>query len=1011
MAWKALGLSLAVQPGLGAAEPPAEVAVETKLVASDGAEGDNFGAAVAVSGDVLVACAPWADVEGRETSGAVYLFRRDPATNQWVEQKRVMPDDGDYGSIEMRVAVDGDTIVVGAPYATLNEFQQGAVHIFGRHHGGPDNWGQVAKLSDDAVGSGGHFGSSVAIQGDLLVVGASEGSARHGWVRLYERHRGGVDHWGEVTTLSYSAVGDAGNVVSFGSAVALSGDRLLVGAANTSVSYSGEADGAGYLFRRDPADPDHWEYLARLITPGADECVGGRLVSEIWLESVEWREEAHRCATEDSETDNDDFGYAVALDGEIAVVGARFAEGADGSYSVGAAYVYQPDPSGGDQWSFVARLTPGEAVGVEYFGSAMALAADTVLVGAKGTSIDSRDDQGAAYVFQRDLAGSWSEAQTLTASDGLSQDYFGVAVALLGPARFVGAYGQQGWRGTVYVHEPSEPDVPVVECQPAFPATDTLQSATEVISSAGVILAAGPGALAEPLPVWIHEVDPPAEPLFSGVTPLGAYHSIGAQCTTFAPPRTPFVVGLPVPESAETSRLAVAVLVPASSIVGGPLSGGVWEVVIGEYDPTRRLYSVRLHGLAVEGSTFVLIESPSFEAGSPETDGARSAPRFDVRCLFWQQPGTCGRQDERDAADALAEAYRRFTQQGFPEPALNMQGPLASDQASHAFIVRPARRFSLGCDGNVEDGYYNRFTGNIVFCGVLPPDRLSSVTRHEIFHAIQNAYPDVRRQTTDDWVIEGTASAAEAATLDGVMHRTPARSLRQVDVTLTRPRPTRVRVRPYPYEAQDFWVYLFRSPNAAGVPRDLPLRELGSFFDRGASTASVADRLQNPPGMTFRPLGDEYWAWVKNQVVEKTDVTFDGALANRCQIQASVVANPLLFSYAAASDHIYGHFDSGLDARVVIIEFPGTEAPDGQGGIEMRGLANATILAEGGGDGLAYKVYRENDALDCQTDVQDGERVFAELEPGAIVYVVLANKAYGSDVAPPLFKVTVRVAE
>jgi FG-GAP repeat len=190
-------------------EAPQQSLVETKLVASDGGEGDQFGFPLAIGGDVLVIGAPNATIDGRLGAGAVYIFLRNSPLDPWVEHKRLVPNDGDIKSSEMTIAIDGETLVVGAPYNTLDKFQEGAVYIFERNAGGGDNWAQVAKLINLSVGFGGHFGSSVAIQGDLLAVGASASNQHHGQVQIFERDRGGAGNWGLVTTLSYVAAQDS----------------------------------------------------------------------------------------------------------------------------------------------------------------------------------------------------------------------------------------------------------------------------------------------------------------------------------------------------------------------------------------------------------------------------------------------------------------------------------------------------------------------------------------------------------------------------------------------------------------------------------------------------------------------------------------------------------------------------------------------------------------------------------------------------------------------------------
>jgi hypothetical protein len=194
----ALGVSGWTPSTLRAQTSPPEILAETKLVAEDGMAVDQFGSALAVSDDVLVTSAPFAVFDGKQSAGTAYVFVRDPATAAWIEQKKLLPQDGAaFDQFGTNVAVDGETVVIAAPSAAVNgTFQQGAVYIFGRQQGGTDNWGEVAKLTDDTVGPGGHFGSAVAIKGDLLVVGASEASTRHGQVTVFERNRGGADAWG-----------------------------------------------------------------------------------------------------------------------------------------------------------------------------------------------------------------------------------------------------------------------------------------------------------------------------------------------------------------------------------------------------------------------------------------------------------------------------------------------------------------------------------------------------------------------------------------------------------------------------------------------------------------------------------------------------------------------------------------------------------------------------------------------------------------------------------------------
>ena len=195
------------------------------------------------------------------------------------------------------VAVDGDTVFLGASRAKVGDvLQQGAVYVFERNAGGADAWGQIAKLTDDSVGVIGNFGSSIAAQGDLLAVGASRAGG-NGQVTLFERDPGD-GAWGKVTAIPDNAVADGGSALeSFGGAVALDGDLLLVGAGSADVSYFLEDDGAAYLFRRDATDRARWDFVTRLTAPEATICPGGLTLAEVSLQLPEVIEEVERCAT------------------------------------------------------------------------------------------------------------------------------------------------------------------------------------------------------------------------------------------------------------------------------------------------------------------------------------------------------------------------------------------------------------------------------------------------------------------------------------------------------------------------------------------------------------------------------------------------------------------------------------------------------------------------------------------------------------------------------------------
>ena len=273
-----------------------------KLTASDAEDLDNFGQSVAVSGDTAVLGASGEDAGGIQ-AGAAYVVRRDQGgSGNWGEVAKLTASDAQLGDFfGQSVAVSGDIVVVGAPGFP------GVAYVFQRNQGGADNWGQVAKITASDAQGGASFGQSVAVNGDTVVVGASgedgasETLADRGAAYVFRRHEGGVDNWGEVTKLAAS---DAQSGDKFGTSVAVSGDTAVVGA--YAEDAGGTNAGAAYVFQRDEGGTDNWGEVTKLTASDAD----GR----------------------------DRFGWSVAISGETAVVGALFEDA--GGTDAGAAYVF-----------------------------------------------------------------------------------------------------------------------------------------------------------------------------------------------------------------------------------------------------------------------------------------------------------------------------------------------------------------------------------------------------------------------------------------------------------------------------------------------------------------------------------------------------------------------------------------------------------------------------------------------------------------------------------------------
>ena len=191
------------------------------------------GKAVAISGDTVVV-----GTGGQPT----YIFERNEGgKNNWGTVGFV---DASLNGHEI-LALDGDTLVVGDWWDNENGYQAGAATIFYRDHGGPGNWGQVVRLFASKPGELDQFGWSVAIDGNLLAVGARglrpSGGPLLGSINVFHRDEGGQDNWGQVAHLDGGS--DTEPDDGIGSSVGLSGETLIFGAPGSGVT------GAEFVFQ------------------------------------------------------------------------------------------------------------------------------------------------------------------------------------------------------------------------------------------------------------------------------------------------------------------------------------------------------------------------------------------------------------------------------------------------------------------------------------------------------------------------------------------------------------------------------------------------------------------------------------------------------------------------------------------------------------------------------------------------------------------------------------------
>ncbi|WP_181918785.1 FG-GAP repeat protein [Wenzhouxiangella sediminis] len=377
-----------------------------RLAPDDPGYAAQFGSSVSLSGDRAL-IGSHSDLQGGSRTGSAYVFDFDGKA--WSQSARLIAQDGaSHDSFGFSVSLSSDRALIGANHdANGNGSNAGSVYVFDFDG---SNWSESAKLTPDDGAPQDGFGHSVSLAGNRALVGSPSGTGHDvnsGSAYLFEFDG---DAWQQSAKLV--SKDDSGDNSFFGSAVSLSGDRALVGDYG---HYSAPlGSGAAFVFDFDGAA---WHQSAKL--------------------------------TNDGSARDDEFGYAVSLSGDRAVVGAH---GHDGSETgTGAAYLFEFD---GTSWHRNARLEADDGAEYDSFGFAVGISGDRVLIGAYGDD-DSGGDSGSAYVFDFETEG-WSQNGKLVAIGGAAHDRFGRSVSLYGTRALIGAYGDDDGAynsGAAYVFE------------------------------------------------------------------------------------------------------------------------------------------------------------------------------------------------------------------------------------------------------------------------------------------------------------------------------------------------------------------------------------------------------------------------------------------------------------------------------------------------------------------------------------------------------------------------------
>lgn len=379
-------------------------AAENKVIAPDGAAEDEFGYSVALDGDTALIGARYANIDGRPNQGAVYVYVRSGTT--WsLQEKLTTPDGASNDNFGYSVALGGDTALVGAPEQVVSgHAAQGAAYIFVRSG---TTWTYQAKLIAADGEAEDRFGCAVALDGNTALLGAyydNVGATLHqGSAYAFVRSGSTWTQQAKLTT----AEGEAEDY--FGWSVAISDDTALVGSVRHAVS-GNLRQGAAYIYMR---------------------------TGTIWTEQAQ--------LTAADGAPNESFAHAVALDGDTALVGARHDDAGRG-----AAYAFTRS---GTTWLQQAKLIATDREIGAYFGSSVALDGDVALIGADCDDVGANNCQGSAEVFIHSQT-TWLQQTYLTAADGAEADHLGNSAAISGDTVIVGAHwdsdNQNEHQGSAY---------------------------------------------------------------------------------------------------------------------------------------------------------------------------------------------------------------------------------------------------------------------------------------------------------------------------------------------------------------------------------------------------------------------------------------------------------------------------------------------------------------------------------------------------------------------------------
>lgn len=398
----------------------------------DPAVGDTFGRSVAISGNVAVVGANADDPGGVPAAGSAYVFNASTGAHITTLSNPAAGAGDEFGTA---VAISGNVAIVSAAFDDPSGVSDsGTAYVFDATTGAP-----IATLNNPTPAMDDEFGISVAIFGNNVVVGAYGDDPGEGTAYVFNASTGSL-----TATLNNPATEPNDN---FAVSVAISGNIALVGA---SADNPGGIDNAGSAYAFDATTGAH---LATLNNPSPAEF--------------------------------DTFGFAVAISGNRAVVGA-YQDDPAGVSDSGSAYVFGSPVEPCSDYPLGSTLSnPALATG-DLFGNSVAVAGNLAVVGAWKDDAGA-SDAGTAYVFDT-MTGTF--ITTLTNPSPMFNDQFGVSVAVSGNVAVVGAWQDDTGAtdaGTAYVFDAMTGTLTATLNNPAIEPNDNFGVSVAISGNLAVV--------------------------------------------------------------------------------------------------------------------------------------------------------------------------------------------------------------------------------------------------------------------------------------------------------------------------------------------------------------------------------------------------------------------------------------------------------------------------------------------------------------------------------------------